>query len=42
VYGLEIWIDPISEEEVGIGNGLIASTAPVLDPTDEGELEIGP
>ena len=24
----------------GAGNGLIASTAPVLDPTDEGGLEI--
>ena len=27
-------------DEAGAGNGLIPSTAPVLDPTDEGELEI--
>jgi len=28
-------------DEAGAGNGLTLSTAPVLDPTDEGELEIG-
>jgi hypothetical protein len=27
-------------DEAGAGNGQIPSTAPVLDPTDEGELEI--
>jgi hypothetical protein len=27
-------------DEAGAGNGLKESTAPVLDPTDEGELEI--
>jgi len=29
-------------DEAGAGNGLIPSTAPALDPTDEGELEIRP
>jgi hypothetical protein len=29
-------------DEAGAGNGQISSTAPVIDPTDEGELEIGP